>query len=394
MIDLSVYAKTLEGKPVAVFGLGKSGMASIAALKNAGVRVLAGDDKADYDGERLTNENIKDCAALILAPGVPLYFPEPHPIVKAARAAGVEIIGDIELLYRAGLGRKIVAITGTNGKSTTTALTAHVLAECGLDVAVGGNIGMPVLGLEAPPEGGVFVLEVSSYQIDLCRDFAPDIGLLLNITPDHIDRHGSFEAYKACKMRMIEASDIAIMEGNNQQAARQVAEIFGFSDEAISGALASFKNLPHRLEYVRRIGHVSYINDSKATNGEATKYALGNFDNVYLIAGGLAKDGGLEGLQDLLGKVAHVFLIGEAAEDFAAWLTAQGMDYSQCGTLDKAVQAAHDMAQDAVAQSGQEAFVLLSPACASFDQYQSFEHRGDAFRALVKALDGGEGAGA
>lgn len=468
MIDLKPFVKNLAGKPVAVFGLGLSGLATVRALCKAGVRVLAWDDKAEsHEVVRkagaevvpLREENLRECAALVLAPGVPLHYPVPHESVMAARAAGIEIIGDLEILHRIGHGRRTIGITGTNGKSTTTALTAHILNAGGMDAAMGGNIGRAVLDLKMPSKNGVFVLEISSYQIDLCPQFRPDIAVLLNITPDHIDRHGSFENYIASKERMFEGGGVAIVsiddepgqkicdrliaagqrrvvpiscrrvlaggvyveDGNlfdamdgpavnvgslrglaalkgahnhqNAAAAYAACRIAGLSPDAIMTHMQTYPGLKHRQFPVRSINGVIYIDDSKATNAEAAAKALAAFQNIYWIAGGRPKEGGLTGLEHLLAQVRHAFLIGEAMEDFSKWLDVYGVAHSRSGTMDKAVEEAHALAQAGRGQPGGSGVVLLSPACASFDQFRSFEERGDVFTEIVMKLDDGERKG-
>lgn len=462
MIDLKPFVKNLEGRPVAVFGLGLSGLATVKALGKAGAEVLAWDDKAQsHEAAKkagatvvpLSEKNLRGCAALVLAPGAPLHYPAPHEVVLAARAAGTEIIGDLEILHRTGHGRRTIGITGTNGKSTTTALTAHILKAAGVDAAMGGNIGKAVLDLKMPGKQGVFVLEISSYQADLCPQFRPDIAVLLNITPDHIDRHGSLENYIASKEKLFEGEGTAIvsvddepgqkicsrltetgrrriipiscrralaggvyvedgslfdaMDGeavevgslrgltvlkgthNHQNAAAAYAacRAAGLEADDIMAHIQTYPGLKHRQFPVRAINGVAYINDSKATNAVAAAKALCAFQNIYWIAGGRPKEGGLSGLEHALSQVRHVFLIGEAMDDFANWLNAYNIPYSLSGTLDKAVEESHAMAQGARGQPGGSGVVLLSPACASFDQFRSFEERGDVFTDLVMKLD-------
>lgn len=403
MIDVTPFVESLNGKPVAVFGLARSGRASIKALKAAGAEIYAGDDNPDNIPETLAHldeNNIADCAALILAPGVPLTHPEPHNIVKAAHAAGVEIISDIEVLHRIGHGRKTVGVTGTNGKSTTVALIHHILNECGVSNMLGGNIGKAVLEQDLPAEDGVLVLELSSYQIDLCPNFKPDIAVLLNITPDHLDRHGSIENYEAVKRRIFGGRDQvqieypkgdetlldgAVLKGDhnaqNAKAAFEVCTALGLGEDSIRAAIKNFPGLAHRQFHVRRIGGVEYINDSKATNAEAASKALGAYDDIYWVLGGQAKDGGLNGLEDMMGRIKEAFLIGEAQDEFAGWLNNQNVSNRKCTDLKIATDAAHRAAQE-----NGNGTVLLSPACASFDQFQSFEARGDAFVKAVEAL--------
>ena len=461
MIDVKQFAKSLNGKPVAVFGLARSGLAVVRALRAAGAQVLAWDDledarlKARRAGAKITeidDDTLDGCALLVLAPGVPLYYPVPHPVVEAARRRRVEIVGDIEILHRCEHGRMVIGITGTNGKSTTTALTDHVLNECGKKSQAGGNIGRPVFDMDLPPKTGALVLELSSYQLDLCASFTPDIAVLLNITPDHLDRHGNMENYAAAKERIFSGEGTAIigvddewcqaiaarvesaggrrvipvsvgkkarhgvyvknnilfddMDGKNKEigslaniaplsgahnmqnaaAAYAVARCLKIPAKDILAALKTYPGLPHRQFPVRVINGVAYINDSKATNAIAAGKALASYNNIYWIAGGRPKDGGLNGLEEFMGHIRHAFLIGEAADDFAKWLKKMKVPCSFSGTLDVAVQGAHEMAQIDRGQPGGAGVVLFSPACASFDQYKSFEHRGDDFMKLVKKL--------
>jgi len=453
-----------EKRRVAVFGLGKSGLATLRALEAGGALLLAWDDsEAKREEAREAGFTLSDCdgwdwnsiAALILSPGVPFTHPEPHRIVKAAQAAGVEVIGDVELFQRAltasGTGAKFVAITGTNGKSTTTALIGHMVRRCGGIVQVGGNIGRAVLDLDPPKAGMVYVIEVSSYQIDLAPSIAPDIAILLNITPDHIDRHGTVENYAAVKARLFArqkegdtaivgvddgySSDIGtkinawrvatlvpvsvgkalgrgvyvidgiLYEGTGQQtinvgslkpmrtlpgahnwqnaaAAYAAGRALGYLREKILSAFESFPGLAHRMEIVAEQDGVRYVNDSKATNADAASKALAAYDNIYWIAGGKPKEGGIASLAEFFPRIRKAYLIGEAAEDFAATMDGK-VAHVVSGTLDKAVTEA---SRDAHADKADLKVVLLSPACASFDQFPNFEVRGDRFRADVRAL--------
>ena len=447
---------TLDGREVALFGLGGSGMATARALKAGGAEPVVWDDNPDRvtaareEGMRAQDLRTLDwshVAALVLAPGVPLTHPKPHWTVDLARAAGVEVIGDIELFCRERAAHRpnapFVAITGTNGKSTTTALIAHVLREAGRDVQMGGNIGVPILALDPPSEDRIHVIECSSYQIDLAPSLNPSVGVLLNITPDHLDRHGSFEGYAAIKERLVAASDTAIVsiddaacaaigeriaagrapvtlssrdgqasiryslgavtttgegattistEGvaslrglhNAQNAAAAVGAGFalGLTPSETERGFRSFPGLPHRMEQVRDSDGTIFINDSKATNADAAAPALTSFERVHWIAGGLPKEGGIEPLRPHFGRVARAYLIGEAAPQFAATL-GETVPYEIAGTLDVAVRrAAHDAA---LAGGG---VVLFSPAAASFDQFRNFEERGEAFRSAVRAVIG------
>lgn len=446
---------------VAVFGLGKSGLSTVRALEAGGARVIAWDDTeakraeaaaAGVTLEDLTKRSWVDISALVLSPGVPLTHPAPHPTVTLARAAGVEVIGDVELFYRAvkalAPSARIVAITGTNGKSTTTALIGHMVKRCGGDAQVGGNIGTPVLELTLPTHSTVYVLEVSSYQIDLAPSLKPDVGILLNVTPDHIDRHGSIENYAAVKARLFakqEAADTAIigvddayssdictrlsakraqkvvpvsvgktlgrgvyvLDGHlydsagtqtqkggdfnflrtlagahnwqNAAVAYAAGRALGYSRDKILTAFESFPGLAHRMEIVAEQDGVRYVNDSKATNADAASKALATYDNIYWIIGGKSKEGGIETLREYFPRLRRAYLIGAATDEFARTLDGK-VDFVRSQTLDRAVEAA---ARDADEGEGDMRVVLLSPACASFDQFANFEERGEAFRTHV-----------
>lgn len=462
MIDCRPFVDRLHGKSVAVFGAGVSGLSTISALVAAGASVTAWDDgeagranakQAGATIEDFTNTDMTGFGALVLAPGVP-FTVNPHPVVVAAKEAGIEIIGDLEILHRSNHGRRTIGITGTNGKSTTTALIGHILNGAGLPCAVGGNIGAAVLGLDLPAQNGVIVLEISSYQMDLCPTFRPDIAIHLNVTPDHLDRHGDMVSYAAAKARIFEGpgigicgiddapsldifekstqagtrtmipvsvvkdvaggvyarnnilcdatggdaveiadlSSMATLKGvHNQQnicAAFAAARACGIEAGVIIELIKNFPGLPHRQFLVRTINGVAYINDSKATNAEAASKAIASFNNIYLIAGGQAKAGGLEGLQPLLDRIRHVYLIGEAAEEFGKWLDKNGVPNTQCGTIDIAVLEAHAAAQEGRGEPGGAGTVLLSPACASWDQFENYGHRGDVFARIVENLSG------
>jgi len=424
MVSITIF----ENKKVALFGLGGSGLVTAQALKAGGAQVIAfDDDAAACERARAGGIFVKDLheinwgevSSLILTPGVPLTHPEPHWVAKLANAANVEIIGDIELFVRQriasmaelGLAEEdcpFIAITGTNGKSTTTALIAHILQACGRDVAMGGNIGKPILALDPIRQGLCYVIECSSYQIDLSPSLKPTVGVLLNLTPDHIDRHGSFEHYAQVKQRLVAGAKTAIdpqkiekffavdsltLEGisslrgrhnaQNALAALAVAEALGINKQQAYDALFSFKGLPHRMEEVGKKGHVLFINDSKATNAEACAPALSSFDAIYWIAGGLAKQGGIESLKPFFSKIRHAYLIGSAAEDFQSTIgKATAVTLSE--TLAQAVVQA---TQAALAdKTGGQVAVLFSPACASFDQFANYAVRGEAFRQLVGDL--------
>ncbi|CAO4177373.1 UDP-N-acetylmuramoyl-L-alanine--D-glutamate ligase [Methylorubrum populi] len=449
-------ATTFAGQKVALFGLGGSGLATVRSLLAGGADVLAWDDNAgSRDRARdqgITVTDLREAdwsgfSALVLAPGVPLTHPEPHWTVPLARAAGIPIIGDIEIYCRerAALAPEapFVAITGTNGKSTTTALTAHLLRHAGRDVQMGGNIGTAILSLQPPAPNRVHVIELSSFQIDLTPSLAPSIGILLNLTPDHLDRHGTMENYAAIKERLIAGAELAVIgvddtycaaiaerrtgervrihvEGHgaaagdvvcsagtvrgpdgaviaqvsgiasllgdhnlqNAAAAVAAARRLGLTADEIAAGLQSFPGLAHRMEPLRRIGPVRFVNDSKATNADSTEKALLAFRDIHWIVGGKAKEGGIAPLAPLFDRVAHAYLIGASSDAFAETLEGR-LPYTRCETLEAATAAA----AEAAGASGTEApVVLLSPACASYDQFPNFEVRGDRFRALVAAL--------
>jgi UDP-N-acetylmuramoylalanine--D-glutamate ligase len=457
---------TFAGRTVAVFGLGRSGLATCRALLAGGAAVVAGDDTArpreaaaaaGLAVEDLAAADWSQFAALVLAPGVPLTHPAPHWTVSKARAAGVEVIGDIELFCRqraaSAPASPFVAITGTNGKSTTTALLAHILRSAGRDAQMGGNIGTAILELAPPAVHRVHVIEMSSFQIELTPSLAPSIGVLLNISPDHLDRHGTMEHYAALKARLLARARRAVL-GQDDRWSRDVAERLrlagrgcvelvsarervpqgwyalgtelvagapgrgppgafadlagvgalrgghniqnalaasacalglGISAGEVAAALKTFPGLPHRLEEIGWLGHTLFINDSKATNADSTATALTAFDgDVFWILGGRAKEGGISDLAPLFVRIARAYLIGEASEEFAATLSGK-LAFERCGTLAVALARA---ARDAAASAAAEPVVLLSPACASYDQYPNFEVRGDHFRALVAGLPG------
>lgn len=459
MIDLLSYAKILEGKPIAVFGLGLSGLSTIKALIASNIEVTAWDDnqlgrdKAENLGaniENLTQINLSNYAALILSPGIPYTF-EPHEVVINAQKHNLEIIGDLEVLYRNGLDCKTIGITGTNGKSTTTALMTHVLNECGVKAVMGGNIGKAVFDLDL---GGaeVLILEISSYQMDLCPTFRPNISMLLNISPDHLDRHGSMQGYIDAKAKILEGEGTAIIsvdddfsqklfDTNFCSGTRQLTPIsvqspipegiyarggvlyknhlgedqkifdltgfetlkgihnfqniafvykaakeIGLEDKDIYQALSSYSGLPHRQYLVMQKNNISYINDSKATNVEAAAKALASYDHIFWIIGGRAKKDGLTGLEIFKDKIEKTYVIGECAQEFGHWLNYHGFGFEINEELGRATQRAHKDAQEFVKETEQSAVVLLSPATASWDQFKSFEARGDAFMDKVEEL--------
>jgi UDP-N-acetylmuramoylalanine--D-glutamate ligase len=425
-----ITAKAFAGKHYAVYGLARSGLATAAALIASGAKVTAWDAKeearaaapAGVEIANLDEADLSQFDSLVVTPGLPLNR---HPIAERAREAGVEIIGDIELFARARPElppHKVVGITGTNGKSTTTALIHHILKTGGVPTEMGGNIGLPILAQDPLPEGGVYVLELSSYQIDLTQSLDCDVAVLLNITPDHLDRYESFEAYAASKARLFEMQtkhhhaivdyvasmdedvldnvevqlreqwidDVDVGEQTswptlqgphnfqNARAATATCRALGVSDAQIEVALESYPGLPHRMERIREKDGVLFVNDSKATNPTATAPALAAFDHIRWICGGQAKTDNLDECAPHFDHVRKAYTIGEAGELFASLLSPH-MAVSECETLERAVgEAAAD------AKPGET--VLLSPACASFDQFRDFEDRGDQFRALVEGL--------
>ena len=464
-----IPVRGFEGRTVAVFGLARTGLAAARALQAGGAQVALWDEKpaareaaqaAGFTLTDLANADWSQFAALMLSPGVPLTHPAPHWTVERARAAGVEILGDIELFARTVNAApehkrpKIIAVTGTNGKSTTTALIGHICAQAGRDTRIGGNIGVGVLGLDDMHGGAVYVLELSSYQLDLTSSLKPDVAIILNISPDHLDRHGGMEGYVVAKRRIlanqgkgdtavigvddpwgaricteitaanrrtivpvsaskamgrgvyaldgllydatgeraVEVADLKRARSlpgrhnwQNAAAAYAAAKGLGIAPDEAAEHLMSFPGLAHRMETVATIGRVRFVNDSKATNTDAARQAMSSYPKFHWIAGGQPKTGGIDALQDLFGRIETAYLIGEAAPAFAETLKGKAQ-VALAGTMDAAVEQAFASAQAAVQASGQDAIVLLSPACASFDQFADFEARGEAFRAAVQRL--------
>lgn len=455
MILLSFAAQKTYG----VVGLGKSGRATVASLLASGAHVVAWDDgeagrlaaQKEFPALILQPVSMWDFttfAALVMSPGIFLT----HPAVVAATAAGIEVLGDIELLYRAQPQVRYVGITGTNGKSTTTTLIAHILKACGKRVEVGGNLGTPALALaELSPrlhagvsrselhsmpreilghawdDSPIYVLELSSYQLDLVRTTKFNVAVLLNISPDHLDHHGNMANYIAAKRHIFDrmgAGDVAVVgvdDGESAQIAQSLAPVqvvtisaqgdmaqhlaqvkslqgahnhqnaaaayaacaaCGCGHEEIIAAMQTYPGLAHRMEWLGEVDGVQFVNDSKATNADAAEKALLTYDNVYWIIGGVAKEGGIAPLAPYFSKIRHAYLIGESAPAFAQTLAGK-VPYTLCGTLENAFATA---ARDARAAAGEHASptpcVLLSPACASFDQFANFEVRGAAFVAL------------
>ncbi len=455
MITVGAYA----GRKVAVFGLARSGLATARALREGNAHVIAWDDNPDrraaakaegFEVADLAAIDWKDIAAFVPSPGVPLTHPAPHPFVTIAKQNGIPVIGDAELfeLARPQLpAHRVVAITGTNGKSTTTALIGHIIKAAGLPVAVGGNIGRPILDLEPLPEGGVYVFELSSYQIDLTETFRADVAVLLNLTPDHLDRHGDMAGYARAKERLftrqgggdvavigvdddhgrrfaaslkgpkvvaisseravghgVSAADGTLIDATagtplpiggldgaqalrgqhnwqNAAAAYAAARALGIASDAIFAALLSFPGLDHRLQRVGAVGGIEFINDSKATNIDAASKALATFPRIHWIAGGKPKSEDLSPLAPWFPAIRRAYLIGDAAQAFARSLDGK-VDHVIAGDMETATRMAY---RDA-AEAGEPAVVLLSPACASFDQFEDFEHRGRVFAEISRRI--------
>ena len=455
MIPTLQYA----GKRVVVMGLGKSGQSAAASLRASGADVLVWDDQPTllasitangfgvFDGNDPDFSNVR---ALVWSPGVPHTYPNPHPMAVRARHAGVQLTCDVDLLLESQPDASVIGITGTNGKSTTTALIAHLFQHAGRKTAVGGNLGVPALDLEPLGVGGTYVLELSSFQLELVPHLACGTAVLLNVAPDHLDRHGGMDGYIAAKRRIFSEqreprtavvgiddsysaaicaaltsdgvhttipisakqqvlggvyvdngllissmgqSPVTILDLNtvpvlpgahnwqNAAAAVAVALSHEISPEIIATGLASFPGLSHRQELVTTVDKVSFVNDSKATNANAAENALLCYDNIYWIAGGQAKDGGIETLKPLFPRIRQAFLIGDAADDFAHTLEGE-VPFKLCKDLEKAIEEAGA----AALKGGAPATVLLSPACASFDMFKNFEERGNRFRDEVRRL--------
>ena len=462
-----IKAKTFKGKHVAVFGLGRSGITAALSLKAGGAVVHAWDDNAaSRESAKQSGVNISDLNecdwstfdSLVLSPGVPHHLPRAHWTAVQAKKAGVPIICDIEIFAREVAARapenrpQIIAITGTNGKSTTTALIGHILEECGKDTQVGGNIGRGVLDLDEMHRGTYYVIELSSYQLERTQSLRANAAVFLNLSPDHLDRHGDMTGYEAAKRRIFanQTSDDAIVIGvddtdgrricteltaingrriipisgrkslgrgvcaikgrlyssmgakvdeiadlNNAQAlegqhnwqnaaaAYAATRSLGLEPSSIGTAILNFPGLSHRMETVGRMGPVRFVNDSKATNADAAAQALKSYKNVYWIAGGQAKAEGIKPLAQYFPNIAKAYLIGEAAPEFHKTLKKAKVDHKVSGTLELAVLCA---VRDALNARTKDPIILLSPACASFDQFKSFETRGDAFRDQAQML--------
>jgi UDP-N-acetylmuramoylalanine--D-glutamate ligase len=450
-------ADLFAGRRYAVLGLGRNGLAAARALAAMGASVTAWDDKAAAraaaDGLTLRDPAASelDCDALVMSPGIPHTLPTPHPAALRARAAGVPILSDAELLFvavrAAGSKARFIGITGTNGKSTTTALIAHIIAGANLPVAAGGNLGQAALSLPLLPDRGFYVLEMSSYMLERLATLRFDAAVMLNLSADHLDRHGDMAGYAAAKraifarqtvhdlavigiddalsrdmayalphgvtpisghqpaaawcdcdgvlrdadgpiLRMAEARALpGTHNAQNAAAAAAVTLGIGIARDAVARGIATFPGLPHRQQRIATVGGVSFINDSKATNADASARALAGYDRIVWIAGGIAKAGGIADLAPFFPRIADTLLIGRDAGLLAATLAEHDVPHRIVATLDEAVPAAF-----AAARALSAPVVLLSPACASFDQFSGFEARGDRFAALVADLQEGSAA--
>lgn len=436
-----------KGKMAYVFGLGASGRATVQALQDAGVEVIVWDDQTGADEKTLKavapgEVDWSKVGAVVKSPGIPMTT----QLVEAAKANNVTVLGDVDLLWRReggaefGAGASFIGITGTNGKSTTTALISHILRECGYKVGMGGNIGTAALSLPELPRNGVYVLELSSYQLETMNELQVDGAVLLNLTPDHLARHGDMETYLKTKMRVFDLAKAGAVQvmGIDQPVLAEVAQTQGMTTVSVGhdadysakdgelwhggqsvmrldgfahlpgphnaqnvacafallvprwvtaaefkDAAKSFKGLPHRLEKVATVNKVLFVNDSKATNGDSTVYALQSFKNIYWICGGLAKTDGLGDCVTHLDAVRAAFTIGDATEAFAETLTGYRVPAFKCKTMEVAIREAFAAAQT---EGLDGAVVMLSPAAASMDQFRNFEHRGDVFVNLVQGL--------
>lgn len=451
---VKTWKPVFAGRHYAVMGLGVNGLPAARALRDMGAEVIAWDDNAARRGAAAAEgfalgrpSAASRLDGLVLSPGIPHALPAPHPEAAAAIAGGVPILTDAELLFRAvrdsGSAARFVGITGTNGKSTTTALLAHILAEAGVEVAAGGNLGPAALALPPLGDDGVYVLEMSSYMLERIENMRFCAGAMLNLTPDHLDRHGNMAGYEAAKSRLFAgqaAGDVAVFgiddaltaamadrfEGNagrvvrisgsrpadifargrmlvdhagviadldaagalpgthnaqNAAAAAAIALALGVPREAIGGAMRSFPGLPHRQSLVATVAGVAFIDDSKATNAESAARALDCHDRLVWIAGGIGKDGGIESLAPWFSRIAHAVLIGRDAAIFAATLGDAGVSFEHAQTLERAVPAAFAAARRMGAGT-----VLLSPAAASFDQFTDYAARGRRFAELAMRL--------
>ena len=423
-----IIPANLNNKTIGVLGLSRSGLASLDALIAAGARVFAHDDITSPTLDKAViacsyeDWPWDEIEMMVISPGIPHLYPEPHPAAQKARAHQVPLISDIELMMMASPEAKIVGITGTNGKSTIVSLINHILSFNGINTALGGNIGTSAIGLDDPGAHGVIILELSSYQLEITPSLKLDAGGIINITPDHLDRHGGWEGYVSAKAKLAQsvktdgvlvlgddpvtaslkdhtqaevrlisqetAPDLQVSAGLagphnalNAAMAIEITKALGLDDADIKKSLPHFRGLPHRMEDVGTIESIRFINDSKATNGEAAAEALKSFRDIYWIAGGTAKEDGLGPALAVMDNVRAAYLIGASAEMFADQIGSR-CPHHIMETMDRAIKEAFD---DAVKTEG-DATILLSPAAASFDQFKSFEHRGDVFRDLAHKM--------
>ncbi|MGL9718308.1 MAG: UDP-N-acetylmuramoyl-L-alanine--D-glutamate ligase [Wolbachia sp.] len=438
-MQLSKY----KNQNVAVFGLGKTGLSVFNALIKSGARIYAWDDNKEQiaNAKMMYREcnfihpkeyNWHEIRTLILSPGVPISYPTPHWIVKLARGYDCKIKSDIELFLEVkATNQKVIGITGTNGKSTTVSLIGHILKFAGKKVAVGGNLGVPVLDLERDAE--IYIIEFSSFQLELMDKIDVDIAVLLNITPDHIDRHGNMENYIATKLKLINGSEIAVIGCDNEitadvfnkftgnkipisasmlpflpfqcpntgiqpghvsdmkinltsnaeniAAAYAVCKLLKIDNNTIIDGVRSFPGLKHRNKLLGKIENVFFVNDSKATNAKSSEKAILSYKNIYWIVGGRSKEGGIESLSEHFTRIRKAFLIGESTEAFAN-VMGNKVDCIKCYNLENAFKLAFEEAIN----SKEEVTILFSPACSSFDQWKSFEERGDTFCRMFENL--------
>jgi UDP-N-acetylmuramoylalanine--D-glutamate ligase len=425
------FGPVFSGKRFAVLGLGKAGLPAAHALREMGAEVFVWDDNetsraaaADFAQAR-PSEVPAHLDALVLSPGIPHILPAPHP--EAAWAAGqkIPILTDAELLFqavrRSGSKARFAGITGTNGKSTATALLAHILTTAGIPNAAGANLGPAALALPLLPDSGVYVLEMSSYVLERIATLRFDVAAMLNLSPDHLDRHGDMAGYAAAKRHIFDRMDAgctavigvddaesrAMADGldvpniirisgdtfampparalpgthnaQNAAAASALAHALAVPESAILDGIATFPGLPHRQAEVANMNGIRFINDSKATNADAASRAMSCYDKFIWIAGGMAKSGGIKLLSPLFPRITAAFVIGRDAPIFARTLAAHGVTHHIAETLDRAVPLAHKAARDTGTN-----IILFSPAAASFDQFPNFEARGEAFTKLAR----------
>ena len=412
---------------IAILGMGRSGQAVLEKAIALGMTVVC------FDDQKMTNLEA-DLAlapedwpwpsldALIISPGIPHEFPAPHPAVILAKRHGVQVISEIEFALRTGRQERLIAITGTNGKSTTTALTGHILKQGGLSARIGGNIGTPLTGLPNRGKDSIIVLELSSYQLELTPSLRAEIRVILNITPDHLDRHGGWDGYVRAKQAILATAtsddllilgpgdvldrqaaekyqsgkiirlnetgpaknlDNPALQGHHNQqncaAARIICRQLGLTDNVIDKGINSFTGLPHRLQPAGKFGQIRFINDSKATTFQASKFALQNTKNIFWILGGREKKGGLKGIEKNLGNILKAYVYGECSENFKKFLVKNSIICQEFKTLRESFNQAF---KDAIKQK-MNINILLSPACSSFDQFNNFEDRGKEFKQLV-----------